>query len=265
MYFFDSHTHMNDAKFAADREAALQRALTEHNVRYLLNVGFDRKTIRETLQLAETHDFIYAAIGWHPVEAIDCTVDDLDWIRSLTTHEKVVALGEMGLDYHWDRSPKKVQADVFRQQIRLAREVKLPIVIHNREADADVLCILQEEHAEEVGGVMHCFAGDVAMMEQCLALDFMIGIGGPVTFKNAKLPKQIATQVPVDRLLIETDAPYLAPHPFRGKRNETGYVQLIAEQIAALREMSVAELATITTQNAKRLFRIGEDGGKEVS
>lgn len=254
--FFDSHTHMNDAQFDMDRADALRRAHETYHVSYLLNVGFNRKTILSTLALSEQYDFVYAAIGWHPIDAIDCTDQDLEWIRTLAEHPKVVALGEMGLDYHWDRSPKEIQADVFRQQIRLAREVDLPIVIHNREASEDVMRILAEENAQEVGGVMHCFSGDLAMMEHCLELNFMIGLGGPVTFKNAKLPKQIAVHVPAESLLIETDAPYLAPHPYRGKRNETGYVSLVAEKIAELRNVSVSELAQITTQNAKRLFRI---------
>lgn len=254
--FFDSHTHMNDIQFDADRIEAIQRAHEKDEVSYLLNVGFNQETIPSTLKLADTYDFIYAAVGWHPHDAIDCTETDLDWIRSLTKHPKVVAIGEMGLDYYRDHSPKGTQAEVFRKQIRLAREVGMPIVIHNREADEDVMRILQEEQASEVGGVMHCFSGDLKMMTRCLEMNFLIGLGGPVTFKNAKLPKQIAKHVPLDALLIETDAPYLAPHPHRGKRNETGYVRLIAEQIAELREMSLQEIATATTDNAKRLFRI---------
>ncbi|MDR6227123.1 TatD family hydrolase [Desmospora profundinema] len=253
---FDSHTHINDKQFDEDRDEVLKRAREEYGVSRILNIGFNRETIPPTLELAEKHDFIYAAVGWHPHDAKDCTVDDLDWLESLTDHPKVVALGEMGLDYHWDHSPRGVQESVFRQQIRLARELDLPIIIHDRDAHEDVVRILREEKAEEVGGVMHCFGGDWNIAEQCLKMNFMIGLGGPVTFKNAKTPKEIARRVPIDRLLVETDAPYLAPHPNRGKRNETGYVRLVAQAVADLKGLSLEEVARYTADNANRLFRI---------
>lgn len=255
---FDSHTHLNDSRFHSDRSEVIRRAREEYGVSYMLNVGFDEETIRATLDLVETYDFIYAAVGWHPHEANTFTEEALSWLRSLTEHPKVVALGEMGLDYYRNHSPKDQQMEVFRQQIRLAREVGLPIVIHNREADQDVLKILSEENAAEVGGVMHCFSGDVAMMEQCLEMNFLIGLGGPVTFKNAKQPKQVAEKIPIESLLVETDSPYLAPHPYRGKRNESGYVRLVAEQIAEIRGMTVEDLAKQTTQNAIRLFQLDQ-------
>lgn len=253
---FDSHTHMNDRQFDQDRDEALRRAREEYGVSRILNIGFNRETIPATLALAEKYDFIYAAVGWHPHDAKDCTVEDLDWLESLVDHPKVVALGEMGLDYYWDNSPRGVQESVFRQQIRLARELDLPIIIHDRDAHRDVVRILREERAEEVGGVMHCFGGDWEIAEQCLQMNFMIGLGGPVTFKNAETPKEIARRVPIDRMLVETDAPYLAPHPKRGKRNETGYVRLVAQAIAELRGMTLEEVAHHTSDNANRLFRI---------
>lgn len=254
--FFDSHAHLNDAKFDDDREEVIRRAREEYGVSRILNIGFNRETIRTSLELAESYDFIYTAVGWHPHDAKDCTEEDLDWIETLCDHPKVVALGEMGLDYYWDHSPRGIQESVFRQQIRLAREIGMPVIIHDRDAHEDVVRILREEHAEEVGGVMHCFSGDWDVAKACLDMNFYIGLGGPVTFKNAKLPKEIARKVPLDRLLIETDCPYLAPHPHRGKRNESGYVRLVAETIAELREMSLEELARITYENANRLFRI---------
>jgi TatD DNase family protein len=255
---FDSHTHINDKRFDGDRSEVLRRAREEYGVSRILNIGFNRETIRATLALAEAYDFIYAAVGWHPHDARDCTVEDLDWLESLTEHPKVVALGEMGLDYYWNHSPRGVQESVFRQQIRLARELELPMIIHDRDAHEDVVRILREEKAEEVGGVMHCFSGDWETAEQCLNMNFMIGLGGPVTFKNAKLPKEIARKVPLDRLLVETDAPYLAPHPYRGKRNETGYVRMVAEAIADIRGLSLEEVARQTAANANRLFRIDD-------
>lgn len=253
---FDTHTHLNDKQFAEDRDEVIRRAREEYGVSWMLNVGYNRETIKTSLELAEKYDFIYSSVGWHPTDANSYQKEDLNFLRELTTHPKVVALGEMGLDYYWDTSPKDVQAHVFREQIRLAREVKLPIIIHDRDAHEDVINILRSEHAEEVGGVMHCFGGDEKIMEAALEMNFYIGLGGPVTFKNAKLPKEIARLIPEERLLLETDCPYLAPHPYRGKRNETGYVRLVAEQIAEIRGLSVEDLAQITTNNAKRLFQI---------
>ncbi|MBA4495832.1 TatD family hydrolase [Paenactinomyces guangxiensis] len=253
---FDSHAHINDKQFDQDRDEVIRRAREEFGVSLILNVGYNRETIPASLELAEKYDFIYSSVGWHPHDAATCTEEDLNWIRSLTNHPKVVALGEMGLDYYWDNSPRDKQAEIFRKQIAIARETGLPIIIHDRDAHEDVVRILQKENAGEVGGVMHCFGGDLAIMEECLKLNFMIGLGGPVTFKNAKLPKEIAARVPDDRLLIETDCPYLAPHPFRGKRNETGYVRLVAEQIAGIRGVSLEKLAHMTAQNAKRLFKL---------
>jgi TatD DNase family protein len=253
---FDTHAHLNDEKFAEDQDEVIRRAQEEWGVSLILNVGFNRETILATMDLVEKYDFIYASVGWHPQEAGSFTEKELEWLRSLAEHPKVVALGEMGLDYYWDTAPREVQKEVFRQQIRLARELQLPIVIHDRDAHEDVLHILREENAKEVGGVMHCFSGDLAFMEACLEINFHIGLGGPVTFKNAKLPKEIAKNVPENRLLIETDCPYLAPHPYRGKRNETGYVHLVAKQIAELRGISYEQLAEKTMENGKRLFGI---------
>ena len=157
---FDTHVHLNDEQFDNDLEEVMSRAKA-NGVERVIVVGFDEKTIKRAMELIETYDFMYAAIGWHPVDAIDLTDEYLEWIEELTTHPKVVAIGEIGLDYHWDKSPKDIQKDVFRRQIRLAKKLKLPIIIHNRDATEDVVAILKEEHAEEVGGIMHCFSGSV--------------------------------------------------------------------------------------------------------
>ncbi|KGA96456.1 hydrolase TatD [Alkalihalobacillus alcalophilus ATCC 27647 = CGMCC 1.3604] len=252
---FDTHVHLNADQFDDDLEEVIQRA-EEAGVKEMVVVGFDEKTINRALKLIEKYEQLYAAVGWHPVDAIDMTEDHLKWLEELAAHPKVVALGEMGLDYHWDKSPKEIQKQVFRQQIALAKKVQLPIIIHNRDADQDVVDILREEKAEEVGGIMHCFGGSVEIATQCLDMNFYISLGGPVTFKNAKRPKLIAKEVPLERLLIETDCPYLAPHPFRGKRNEPAYVELVAKEIAELREMSLEEIALQTRENAKKLFKI---------
>ncbi|WP_409252460.1 TatD family hydrolase [Bacillus sp. SCS-153A] len=252
---FDTHVHLNADQFSEDLEEVIDRARGE-GVANMVVVGFDRPTINKAMELVESYDFLYAAIGWHPVDAVDMKDEDLKWIEELSSHPKVVAIGETGLDYHWDKSPKEVQQEVFRKQIRLAKKVKLPIVIHNREATQDIVDILQEEEAKEVGGIMHCFSGSPETARVCLEMNFLISLGGPVTFKNAKKPKEVAEEVPLEKLLIETDCPYLAPHPYRGKRNEPSYVKLVAEQIAELKGITFEEVAEKTTQNAKKLFGI---------
>ena len=255
--FIDTHVHLNADQYDEDVDEVIARAQAA-GVTKMVVVGFDTKTITKAMTLAEKHSFIYAVVGWHPVDAIDCTEEDLAWIESLATHPKVVGIGETGLDYHWDKSPKDIQQTVFRKQIQLAKKVKLPIIIHNRDATADVVRILKEEDASDIGGIMHCFGGSVETAKECIAMNFMISLGGPVTFKNAKAPKEVATEIPLSHLLIETDAPYLTPHPHRGKRNEPVYVTLVAEEIARLKGITVEEVAAATTANAKSLFKINE-------
>ncbi|MFC4410270.1 TatD family hydrolase [Chungangia koreensis] len=255
--YIDTHVHLNADQYDEDLQDVINRA-REAKVSKMVVIGFDTITIKRAIELAEGHPDIYAVVGWHPVDAIDCTEEDLKWIEELASHPKVVAIGEMGLDYHWDKSPKDIQQEIFRKQIQLAKRVKLPIVIHNREATEDVVRILQEEGAEEVGGIMHCFSGSVETAKQCIDLNFMISLGGPVTFKNSKKPKEVAKEIPLEYLLIETDAPYLAPHPYRGKRNEPSYVPLVAEEIARLKDLPIEEVAEKTTQNALRFFNIEE-------
>lgn len=255
--FIDTHVHLNADQYEEDVDEVIARAV-DAGVTKMIVVGFDRKTINKAMELTERYSFIYAVVGWHPVDAIDCTEADLKWIESLAAHPKVVGIGETGLDYHWDKSPKDVQQKLFRKQIQLAKKVKLPIIIHNRDATADVVRILKEEEAKETGGIMHCFGGSVETAKECINMNFMISLGGPVTFKNAKTPKEVATEIPLSNLLIETDAPYLAPHPYRGKRNEPVYVTLVAEEIAKLKGISIEEVAVATTENARSLFKINQ-------
>ncbi|MET0959527.1 MAG: TatD family hydrolase [Psychrobacillus psychrotolerans] len=255
--FIDTHVHLNADQYEEDLQEVIDRAL-EANVKKMVVIGFDRITIERAMRLVEEYSFIYAVVGWHPVDAIDCTEEDLRWIEELAAHEKVVGIGEMGLDYHWDKSPKDIQQEVFRKQIRLAQKVKLPIIIHNRDATEDVIRILQEEEAYLTGGIMHCFGGSVETAKQCIDMNFMISLGGPVTFKNAKKPKEVAAEIPLEYLLIETDAPYLAPHPHRGKRNEPALVPLVAEEIARLKGITIEEVAEATTKNAERFFNLAK-------
>ena len=253
--FIDTHVHLNADQYEEDVDEVITRAV-DAGVTKMIVVGFDRKTINKAMELTERYSFIYAVVGWHPVDAIDCTEEDLKWIEGLAEHPKVVGIGETGLDYHWDKSPKDIQQELFRKQIQLAKKVNLPIIIHNRDATADVVRILKEEEAKETGGIMHCFGGSVETAKECIDMNFLISLGGPVTFKNAKTPKEVATEIPLSKLLIETDAPYLAPHPYRGKRNEPVYVTLVAEEIAKLKGLSIEEVALATTENAQSLFKI---------
>lgn len=255
--FIDTHVHLNADQYENDVEEVITRAL-EAGVKKMVVIGFDRKTIDKAMELTEQYPFIYAVVGWHPVDAIDCTEEDLEWIESLAAHPKVVGIGEMGLDYYWDKSPKEIQQQVFRKQIRLAQRVGLPIIIHNRDATADVVRILKEEEAEKTGGIMHCFGGSVETAKECIDMNFMISLGGPVTFKNAKTPKEVATEIPLEHLLIETDAPYLTPHPYRGKRNEPAFVTLVAEEIARLKDLPIETVAARTSENAMKIFKIDE-------
>ncbi|MBF0795682.1 TatD family hydrolase [Mammaliicoccus lentus] len=251
----DTHVHLNADQYDDDLQEVIDRALSE-SIDRMFVVGFDTKTIERTMKLIDQYDFIYGIIGWHPVDAIDCTDERLEWIESLSKHPKIIGIGEMGLDYHWDKSPKDIQKDVFRKQIALAKRVQLPIIIHNREATQDCVDILKEENASEVGGIMHSFSGSNEIADEILKMNFYVSLGGPVTFKNAKQPKEVAKHVPLDRLLVETDAPFLSPHPYRGKRNEPARVKLVAEQIAELRGLTYEEVCEATTENAERLFKL---------
>lgn len=252
----DTHVHLNADQYEGEVDAVIERA-KENGVEKFVVIGFDRKTIERTMELIEAYDEVYGVIGWHPVDAIDCTDEDLEWIESLSNHEKIVAIGEIGLDYHWDKSPKDVQKEVFIKQIELAKRVNLPIVIHNRDADEDTIDILEAHDAKSVGGIMHSFHnGTDEQIDRVLNMGFYVSLAGVITFKNVKRPKEVAQYVPLDRLLVETDAPYLTPHPFRGKRNEPKLVRLVAEEIAQLRGISVEEVEKATTENAKRIYNI---------
>lgn len=257
--FFNTHSHVDTGRqFAEDRAEVVQRAL-DMGVSRLMVVGFHKAAIPVSVAFAHQHDWAYAAVGIHPTEAAEWDAETEALVRQACADPKVVAIGEIGLDYYWkDRAPFDLQREVFRQQIRLAREVALPISIHDRDAHEDTLRILEEEHAEDVGGIMHCFAGDWAMAERCMALGFVLGIGGTVTYKNNKVVQEVARRAPLDHLVLETDDPYLAPVPMRGRRNEPGYVRYVAEFLAQLRGISVEEVAEATYRNAFRVLRLTE-------
>ncbi|MDR2833572.1 MAG: TatD family hydrolase [Streptococcaceae bacterium] len=256
---FDTHTHLNVKAFHGEEESVLQRA-KELGVSELAVVGFDYETINKSLELSRNFNSIYSIIGWHPTEAGSYTNKIENWLMPLYELPKVVAVGEIGLDYHWMEDPKEVQERVFRRQLAISREVNLPFAIHTRDAIEDTYQVLASEQVHKTGGIMHSFSGDVEWAKRFLDLGLHISISGVVTFKKAIEVQEVAKMVPLERLLVETDAPYLSPVPFRGKRNETGYTRYVVEKIAELRGMSVEEVAKITTENAHRLLRINENG-----
>lgn len=255
---FDSHTHLNAEQFNDDIPETIERA-KELGVTKMAVVGFDTPTIEKSLQLSHDYSNIYSIIGWHPTEAGSYTKNIEKKLQEQLTMPKVVALGEIGLDYYWMEDPKEVQAEVFRRQIAIAKEMNLPISIHTREALADTYQILKEEDIRDIGGIMHSFSGDFEWAKRFLDLGMHISFSGVVTFKKAQDVQEAATHVPLDRLLVETDAPYLAPVPYRGKRNEPGYTRYTVEKIAELRNFPIEEVALQTWKNAHRLFRIAEN------
>ena len=249
----DSHAHIYGPEFGDDFAAMLDRAAAA-GVDTIIVCGADLESSQAAVKLAEQHDFLYATVGIHPHDAAGVTEADYRIIEELASHPKVVAIGEIGLDFYRDRSPRDCQEEVFRQFIRMAHRVKLPIVVHDRDAHDRVMAILAEENAAAVGGVLHCFSGDPAMAAQCVAMGFYISIPGTVTYPNNHQLQEVVRQVKIENMLVETDCPYLSPVPHRGKRNEPAYVRLAAEKIAELKGLSLADVARITSGNAARLF-----------
>ena len=252
---FDSHTHLNAKQFEGEIPEVIQRA-KEQGVTEMAVVGFNTATIDLSLALSQTYDFIYSIIGWHPTEAGSYTPAIEKRLQEQLTLPKVVALGEIGLDYYWMEDPKEVQEKVFRRQIAIAKEMNLPISIHMRDAIEDTYRILKDCKVHEIGGIMHSYSGDSEWAKHFLDLGMHLSFSGVVTFKKAIEIQEAAKIVPLDRLLVETDAPYLAPVPYRGKRNEPGYTRYVVEKIAELREVSFEEMAAQTTKNAHELFRL---------
>lgn len=261
--FTDTHCHLYFDAFDGDREQVVERARSAGLVR-ILSPGIDLETSRAAIRLAEKYSEVYTAVGIHPNSATEWNRDTLAELRSLASHSKVVAIGEIGLDYYRDRAPKDVQKQVFREQLALAAEIGLPVVLHNRQASDDILDILSGWQVQllKAGsqlvdrlGVMHSFTADMETAKKALALGFRIGITGPVTFRNAGELQAVVKSLPIEHVLIETDAPFLAPHPLRGKRNEPAYVVKVAEKIAEFHELPLPTVANITTGNADRLFQ----------
>ena len=249
---FDVHAHYDDEKFDADREEVLS-SMAEKNVICIVNAGTDIETSRKTLNYCEKYDFMYGAVGIHPECADNLPQDYLKEIENMAMHEKAVAIGEIGLDYYWDGVPRDIQKKVFTEQLELAYKLSMPVVIHDRDAHGDTMEILRKYKPK---GIMHCFSGSVEMCREIVNLGMSISLGGVVTFKNARHSVEVAKYIPLDRLMLETDAPYLAPVPFRGKRCDSSMIMMTAERIAEIKGISVEELLKITAENACRMYGI---------
>lgn len=250
----DSHAHLDDERFDLDREYIIEN-LQKNGIELVVNIGADIHSSKASVELANRYENIYAVVGVHPHAAKEMDENSLAEIEKLAKNKKVLAIGEIGLDYHYDNSPRDIQRKRFREQIGLAKKLDLPIVVHSREADEDLLHILKEE-GQGLRAIIHCFSSDRAQLKEYLELGFYIAIGGPVTFKKTDELKEVAKLVPIDRLLLETDAPYLAPTPYRGKRNEPIFVKQTAKLIAELRGMTLEDLSLQTNRNTKKIFNI---------
>lgn len=255
MHLIDTHAHLDMPEFEADLPQVIQRA-REAGVSTILTIGIDPASCRKAIEIAETYPGIFAILGVHPHDAARVGEGDLDCLAVLARHEKVKAWGEIGLDFYRNLSPPAIQQEIFRRQITIAKELKLPLVIHSRSATRETTTCLREERAWEVGGVIHCFSGDAKTAEQYLEMGFVISIPGVITFNKAQGLREVVKGLPAEKLILETDAPFLAPVPHRGKRNEPAYVRLIAATVAEIRKQDISELAATTTRNACRIFNL---------
>lgn len=251
----DTHAHLSLPQFDKDRTEVIKRA-RDAGIKHIITVGTDSDDCRKAVALAQEHDFISAAVGIHPHDAKTINAETYSLLRELAADNNVVAIGEIGLDFYRNLSSQEIQVQHFREQLWLAREVSLPVIIHDREAHQKVLQILQEEKAATVGGVIHCFSGDWEMAKACLDMGFYISIPGTITYKKSEEYHKLVRDLPLDRMLVETDCPFLAPHPFRGKRNEPAYVQYVAKAVAWIKGLGCEAFAEITTQNAQKLFNL---------
>lgn len=255
MIWFDSHTHLDAEKFNDDREEVIARAL-EKGVHFMMNPGADLSSSKAAVELAATHEGIYAAVGVHPHDTDTMTDEVLAEIESLAAHDKVMAIGEIGLDYFYEFSKKESQKVWFRKQLQLAKKLNLPVIIHDRDAHGDVMDILTEEDSFATGVLLHCYSGSKELAQEYVKKGALISIAGPVTFKNARKTVEVVETIPLDKLLIETDSPYLTPVPNRGKRNESGYVPYVGQRIADIKAIDVEEVARVTMDNTFRFFKI---------
>ena len=255
MKFFETHAHYDFRQFDADRDELLSKTLPEFGISHLINIGTDINSSRTNIRLAKKYPYIYAAVGFHPHDTKSMTDDDLLELKELAGDEKVIAIGEIGLDFHYDHSPRDIQKKRFLQQLELAREVRLPVMIHSRESDAEVFKILKDSGiGPELGGIIHCYSGSIELAMKYIDMGFHIGIGGIVTYNNARELQEAVRQLPIERLVLETDCPFLSPAPKRGGRNDSTNLLHIAEKIAQLRNTTTEKIAELTNINAQKLF-----------
>ncbi len=252
---FDTHAHYDDDAFQEDREELLA-GLEAAGIGTVVNIGASIASTKTSLELAERYPFIYAAAGVHPSETAELDQEKMNWLEEMCARPKTVAVGEIGLDYHWDEPEREVQKRWFREQIRLALRVKLPIVVHSRDAAKDTLDIIKEEKAAEAGGVIHCFSYGVEVAREYLDMGFYLGVGGVLTFKNAKKLKEVVAYMPADRILLETDCPYMAPTPHRGERNSSLYLPLVVKAVSEIKGIPEEEVVAVTEANARRMYRL---------
>ncbi len=251
----DSHAHLDDRRFDKDRESIIN-SFEDNDISLVINPGADLSSSIKAVNLAEKYERVYAAVGVHPHSAKEIDESTIEILKSFSNREKVVAIGEIGLDYYYDNSPRDIQRKWFIEQMRLAKEVNLPIIVHSRDAQQETFDLIKAEQDGSLGGVLHCYSGSVEMAKEYIKLGFYISIAGPVTFKNARVLKEVVREIPLDKMLVETDSPYLTPEPYRGKRNEPIYVRFVAATIAEEKGVSFEDVARITGENTKKLFRI---------
>ncbi len=251
---FETHAHYDDEAFDADRNELIPELYRE-GIGKIVNISVNRKTCEETLGLIEKYPFFYGALGYHPSECEEFGETQYRWIKDASSHERVVAIGEIGLDYHWPEPERELQKEVFKQQLRLARETELPVVVHSRDAAKDTMDILKE-HGRGLTGVVHCYSYHVQDALEYIRMGFYIGVGGVITFKNAHKLREVVEAVPLENIVIETDCPYLAPEPYRGKRNCSLYLKYVAEKLAEIKNVTVEEAEERTFQNAVRMYNI---------
>ena len=256
MVIFDTHAHYDSSQFNEDRDALLEGMLAGGEVARIVNVGASFAGAARSLELAHRYPGVYAACGVHPDEVGELDDEKLEQLRAMCADEKCVAVGEIGLDYHWMVQPEQLQQEWFIRQLELAKEVDLPVNIHSRDAAQATFDIMRDHHAGSTGGIIHCYSGSAQMAREYVKMGYYIGIGGVVTFKNGRVLKEVVQEVPLSRLVTETDAPYLAPVPYRGKRNCSAYIRYVVQEIAALKEMDVEETARILFDNALQVYRL---------
>lgn len=252
---FETHAHYDDEAFDGDREELLAE-FPAVGIGTVVNIGASIASTKTTVELAERYPFIYAAAGVHPSDTAELDEGQMVWLEEMCARPKVVAVGEIGLDYYWDEPDKEIQKRWFRRQLQLARKTDMPVVIHSRDAAKDTLDIIKEEHAADMGGVIHCFSYGVEMAREYLNMGFYLGIGGVLTFKNSRKLKEVVAYMPADRLVLETDSPYLAPVPFRGKRNSSLNLPYVIKAVSEIKNMSEEEVIRITEENARRMYRM---------